>query len=192
MEGQMTSQEREFLYRAAFDHLSSVSSGTVLEVGTWKGGGSTLQISTAIMDAAALGKSHELHTCEVDTQLHAEAVGAYRSTPLFKYITFHNKPSTALITELISSGKVPQFVFFDGPEDPDLNLSDFLLLDKHLQVGARFCMHDWDLDVRIDGLISVKAQLLRPFLEGSSSWRQIGSLSKPVSVGIVLFEKVAV
>lgn len=191
MEGQMTPHERDFLYRAAFDYLSSASVGTVLEVGTWKGGGSTLQISTAIMNvAASSGVVHELHTCEVDIQLYSEAVAAYGHTPLSKYITFHNRPSTELIGELIGLGKVPQFVFFDGPEDPEINLGDFKLLDGHLKPGARFCMHDWDLDVRIDGLISTKARLLRPYLEGFAGWRQIGYLSKPVSVGIVLFEKV--
>ena len=61
-------------------------------------------------------------------------------------------------------------MFFDGPEDPGLNLSDFKLLEPFLRQGAVFCAHDWDTDMRDDGLVSVKAELLRPYLENSQDW----------------------
>lgn len=193
MEGQMTVQERIFLYQAALEKLSIMENGTALEIGTWKGGGSTLQISTAIMNVDLSGhyRGNILHTCEVDPILYSEAVAAYETTPQSKYVVFHNKPSDIVIDELIWKGNIPQFVFFDGPEDPEINMNDFLKLDEHLKVGTRFCMHDWDLDVRFDGLVSTKAKLLRPYLEKSNKWHQIGSLTKPISVGIVLMEKVS-
>lgn len=186
MEGQMTTHERTFLYQAVLESLTNTENSTILEIGTWKGGGSTLQISTAILHSRG---NHELHTCEVDGQLYSEAVAAYQNTPQSKYITFHNKQSETLIDELIEKDKIPQFIFFDGPEDPAINLNDFIKLDKYLKIGTKFCMHDWDLDIRIDGLISTKAKLLRPHLEQSNNWRQLRSLTKPISVGIVLMEK---
>lgn len=182
MEGQMTAHERTFLNKAVYERLKNETNGIVLEVGTWKGGGSTLQISTALN---SINNGHILHTCETDVALYTQAVESYSNHVLGKHIVFHNKPSTVVIGQLISENKIPKFVFFDGPEDSRTNLDDFIKLDAHLPSGTQFCMHDWDLD----GLISTKARLLRPYLEKSENWRQISSLTKPLSVGIVLMEK---
>jgi len=187
MEGQMTIAEREFLYNAVFNCLQDKHFCTVLEVGTWKGGGSTLQIATALSD---IDKGHMLYTCETDSDFYNQAVASYLNHPLDKYIIFSNSPSDVVIDQLIKEKNIPQFVFFDGPEDPDVNLNDFKKLDEVLEVGSQFCMHDWDLDIRIDGLVSTKAKYLRPYLEKSTRWRKISSLTKPVSVGIVLMEKI--
>ena len=187
MEGQMTTAEREFLYNAVHTHLRDKNGAAVLEVGTWKGGGSTFQIANAL---SHINKGHILYTCETDVGLYNEAVASYRNHPLDKHIFFLNSPSNVLIEQLIGSKIIPQFVFFDGPEDPEINLNDFKRLDEFLEVGAQFCMHDWDLDIRIDGLVSTKAKLLRPYLESLKNWRRLDSLTKPVSVGIVLMEKI--
>ena len=182
----MTAQERIFLHGAVYQRLKDEENAAVLEVGTWKGGGSTLQIATAIKNT---GRNHILHTCETDIQLFTQAVESYSNNDLNKFIRFNNIPSTALIDRMIDENNIPKFVFFDGPEDPAINLEDFKRIDEHLKPGAQFCMHDWDLDVRIDGLVSTKAKLLRPYLENSKNWRQLSNLTKPVSVGIVLMEK---
>lgn len=211
MEGQMWPEERHFLYSAVLECDPAIA----LEVGTWKGGGSTFQIATALkhlsklriicnettntpdvinkneMRAIASIKNGILHTCEVNEDFFAEAVAGFSNSSLSKHIIFYNSPSTTIIKQLITTKQIPQFVFFDGPEDPELNLNDFKLLDNHLQVGAYFCMHDWDLGIRADGLSSTKAELLRPYLEQLSTWKILRTLTAPASVGIVLAKKIA-
>lgn len=207
----MWPEERKFLHDAVLKCNPTI----VLEVGTWKGGGSTLQIAAALeqlskpkvvcdettntpdvianneLRATVSLKNCILHTCEVNEDFYAEAIRGFANSPYSKFIVFYNSPSTEIIKQLIATKQIPQFVFFDGPEDPVLNINDFKLLDEHLPVGTHFCMHDWDLGVRADGLSSTKALLLRPYLERSSTWKIIKSLTAPVSVGIVLAEKIA-
>lgn len=181
IEGQMWPKEREFLYSAVLARRPHLA----LEIGTWKGGGSTYQIASA-MRQAQIGK---LYTCETDVELYNSAVDSYKDSELRKHIEFNNIDSTTLIHKLLNSNMIPDFVFFDGPENPDLNLSDFILLEPHMRPGNLFCMHDWDTDLRPDGFISVKAQKLRPYIENSNKWKILMSLTAPISVGIVLAEK---
>ncbi len=183
MEGQLLPDERAFLYNAVIERKPSI----VLEVGTWKGGGSTLQIASAL----ASNNKGVLYTCEVDPALYTEAVNNYSSSRFRDYVKFHNKPSTILIESMIKNNNIPDFVFFDGPEDSDLNINDFKLLDQYLPSGSYFCMHDWDLGHRHDGISSSKATLLRPYLEQLTTWKIIRSLTAPISVGIVLAIKTA-
>ena len=180
MEGQLLPDEREFLYNAVAERSPSI----VLEVGTWKGGGSTLQIAMALSLNDGI-----LHTCELDKSLYDIAVKSYEGTLHDHRISFWNISSTELINQLINDDRIPEFVFFDGPEDPIINMNDFKLIEKHLPIGAYFCMHDWDTGVRIDGLKSTKAVLVRPYLEQSNKWEILRSLTAPVSVGIVLAKK---
>jgi len=184
----MWPEERRFLYEAVRERNPVVA----LEVGTWKGGGSTLHITSALYEHGTWS-ARLLHTCEVDLNLFNEAVAAFENTHLRPYVNFNNKPSTVLINELIQSGQASQlgFVFFDGPEDPELNINDFKLLDPHLPVGTYFCMHDWDLGTRADGLSSTKATLIRPYLENLPTWQILSTLTAPASVGIVLAKKIA-
>jgi len=174
-------EERVFLNNAVCEAKPFIA----LEIGTWKGGGSTLQIVNAITTYGG-----HLHTCETDNILYQEAIKSYQHSNLNQYISFYNKPSTDVINDMIKRNLIPQFIFFDGPEDSDLNLSDFKLLDQHLPVGTYFCMHDWDLGMRVDGNISIKALYLRPYLEKLSTWKILRSLTAPISVGIVLAQKV--
>lgn len=180
MNGQLWSKERQFLYDAVIIARPPIT----LEVGTWKGGGSTWQIATAL---SKLGFGR-LHTCETNPEFYEEAQALYLHSNT--NVNCWPRRSTELIQLLINQNEIPKFVFFDGPEDPDLNLSDFELLDKHLEVGSYFCMHDWDLGVRPDGLESTKAKLLRPHIEQSKQWNILKSLTAPDSVGIVLAQKV--
>lgn len=185
MEGQMWPEERKFLYNAVRERQPSLA----LEVGTWKGGGSTLQITTALQDNCG----GILHTCEVNPDFYQEAIIGFANTSLNQHVQFYHQSSTELIKHLIQTQQINRigFVFFDGPEDPQLNIDDFKLLDSHLAVGTYFCMHDWDLGIRPDGLISVKAILIRPYLEQLSTWQILRTLTAPVSVGIVLAKKIA-
>ena len=59
--GQMMPQERKFLFDAVFECKLK----TVLEVGTWRGGGSTLQIIQALNMFGGIGT---LHICETNIE----------------------------------------------------------------------------------------------------------------------------
>ena len=178
MRGQLLPDERKFLY----DAVVMAKPKLVLEVGTWCGGGSTLQIAEALL----FNGFGRLITCEIDVDLYSEAFGIYNCEKWAGVVECRNVDSSSLISELIAGGDIPDFLFFDGPEDPDLNLKDLLLLEGHLAVGSYFCAHDWDLGVRVDGGVSVKSRLVRPYVEGSGGWDVVGGLTYPVSVGIVL------
>lgn len=179
MEGQLYPPERKLLYDAVLQAKPKI----VLEIGTWKGGGSTYQIATALRENG----SGKLYTCEVDRIFYEQARGVYSDWG--DIVECHHTASTDMINQLLGNGIIPDFVFNDGPEEPELNLSDFQLLEPHLRPGAVFGMHDWDLEVRADGLISVKAKLLRPYLEGSPEWRIESYITKPESVGMVIATK---
>jgi predicted O-methyltransferase YrrM len=174
MEGQLFDVERKFLYDAVLGCLPT----RALEIGTWKGGGSTFQIASALQLCGGI-----LYTCELNREFYDQARASYAGHALEKHIIFHLLPSTAVINIMVGCDRVPEFVFFDGSEDPDENLNDFMLLDRHLVAGARFCAHDWDPGP------SQKAVKLRPYLEQLPTWRIVRQLTAPESVGIVLAVK---
>lgn len=183
MEGQLLEYERAFLFWT----LIAVKPMNVIEIGTWKGGGSTYQIASALK----MNGSGHLYTCELNKEFYDQAIASYRNNPLRIHINFYNMASSDFLKEICES-VIPNFVFFDGAEDAQLNLDDFKYLDQFLHPGAMFMSHDWDLDERIDGGVSQKNQLLRPYLESNNSWKIIKVITKPNSVGMVLAEKVVI
>ncbi len=181
MEGQLWPAERSFLHMAIRRYRPTVC----LEVGTWKGGGSTWQIVTAL-EANRRGR---LWTCEPDHEHFAAAKAVYtdrKSNRFGRLVELHNCTGAALIAKLKANNKIPDFVIFDGPEDPQINFDDFQSLHGWVKPGCVFICHDWDLGMRSDGQSSVKAKLLRPHLESHQGWRIEGQLTAPESVGMVM------
>lgn len=178
--------ERKFL----FDSILAARPKAVLEVGTWKGGGSTWQIANALQSLRESGHNCVFHTCEVDQAHYAEAQAIYSQSPWEEFVRCHHATSDTLIGMLLAAEVVPDFLFFDGPEDVDTALRDFQRLDKVVKAGSFFMMHDWDLGQRVDGLQSIKALKIRPYLESLQTWRIISSMTAPESVGLILAEKV--
>jgi len=170
-DGQLLPAEREFLYRSVMAHRPAV----VLEVGTWNGGGSTLQIHHALC-AIEYGM---LYTCETDAERFATAHAYYHDK---LHIECRHQPSTDLIEDLIATGTIPDIVFFDGAEDADLTLSDFKLISEHMKPGSIFMCHDWDAP-------SKKAASLRPYIEVADDWDLVECLTAPVSVGMCKYVK---
>ena len=104
---------------------------------------------------------------------------------------------------MIIEDKIPDFIFFDGPEIPELALNDFKLLEPHLKKGCFFSMHDFHTGSkrRYDNSISVKSAHIKPYLESHDEWRCLEELSGLVknsdyddmpfdSVGLCLYEKI--
>ena len=172
MIGQLLPQERTLL----FNTVLKAQPKLVLEIGTWKGGGSTYQIANALLATI----SGVLHTCEIDHEFYTEASQIYNTDKWRNIVFCHNIPSTQLINQLITNNTIPDFIFEDGPEDPELNMADFRLLEPHFQNGTIFCAHDWDLD------LSIKSKSLRPYIENSPKWQIVKYITKPISVGMIV------
>src|SRR5574341_2423002 len=86
--GQLWYADRALL----FDSVRRYRPRFVFEVGTWKGGGSTLFIAQALFENG----TGILHTIDVDPQLHAEATEGYRRhvPHLLPHVRFHLGAST--------------------------------------------------------------------------------------------------
>lgn len=157
-----------------------------LEIGTWKGGGSTFQIATALLN----NNYGTLHTCEPDNELYSIALNTYTKELNNKYpVILYNDYSHDVIGYLLDRNAVPDFVLMDGPEDPNVCLNDLKMLEDHMKEGSIVSFHDWDTDLRADGLISTKSVLVRPYIESNKRWKLITSLTKPVSVGFSIWQR---
>lgn len=182
MEGQMWPEERILLQQT----VQKLRPATALEIGTWKGGGSTFQIASALLQ----NNYGTLHTCEPDSNLYEIAFNTYTVELSNKYpVILYNNYSHNLIEYLIEQNLIPDFVLMDGPEDPNVCINDLKMLEDHMKEGSIMSFHDWDTDLRIDGLISTKSVLVRPYIESSKKWQLIASLTKPVSVGLSIWQR---
>lgn len=176
-EGQLTMAERRFLYDTVIERKPQIA----LEVGTWKGGGSTLALACGLRRVGGI-----LHSCEPDKHLIGVANQLYSGLPQhIATVRLHNLRSSELINKLITDKTIPHLVFFDGPEEPNVAIDDLLTLEGHLKLGATFMMHDWEHQE------SIKCKMIKPYLRESPKWRIDKVLMPPISVGLVLATKVA-
>jgi predicted O-methyltransferase YrrM len=169
-EGQLWPREREFLFNA----VRMTKPLIVLEIGCWKGGGSTMQIAMALRDTPG-----KLYTCDPDQQMFQTAKDVHYGN---NQVWVFHLASIAMIRMMMFSRMTPDFLFFDGPEDAHTALDDLMAIEGRLQPGATFCMHDWDAP-------SIKAEKIRPYMEGSKKWQLVSKLTKPESVGICRYQK---
>jgi predicted O-methyltransferase YrrM len=178
--GQLLRAERTALHQTVLDLRPEVC----LEVGTWKGAGSTLQIAAAL----SINNKGHLHTCEPDPLLHATASAYYGpdgpGADFATFLTLHKKTSGELIQQLANSGRRIDFAFFDGPEDADVALQDFLALQPLTKPGAVLAVHDW-----LHQPESVKAVKLKKYMLDHTGWILHNLLGPPDSVGLVFFRK---
>ncbi len=169
--GQLWRAERKILYEVVRSSRPRVA----FEVGTWKGGGSTLFIAQALY-ANGVG---ELHTVDIDSQMVQEAKEGYsRYLPhLLSRVHFHCGSSTGVYPPLLRDvGKV-DFLFLDGQEDREQTYSEFLLFEPFLLAGSILIAHDW---------CSEKMAKLRPYIESSERWEILHVITPPESQGLVV------
>ena len=195
--GQMLTLERQKLFEWVYTSEPSV----VIETGGGsEGGGSTFCIVEALRKLKEEGKCMDsvFHTCDVNNY---SAWTFYLFHQDYKdFINFFTGTSENFISQLLADNTIQDFIFFDGPEDPTLNLNDFLKLDAVVKSGCKFAMHDWETVPRIfDGGLSIKAKEVRPYLENLETWtieEQLSGLEgewpnvqEPQSVGLVYSRK---
>lgn len=180
--GEMLPFERACL----FTWVKACKPRSALEVGTGTGGGGTYYIANAMLTGA-------LFTCDPVRK------------PSNKFLEMHHNVRFSPIKscELIQKMKNLEylyiglgvdehidFIFFDGPEDPQVALDDIQELETFIQPGTKFSMHDWCTEERVyDKGISTKAKLIRPYMEQSDKWKLIEVLdNSAASVGLCLYE----
>ena len=154
--GEMLPYERYTIY----SWIKKYKPKNVLEIGTGTGG-STQYISDA-MNENGFGK---IYSCDPS-----------RSPPIDflmsrKNLLFYSLESNYLIQSIIAEKIDIDFIFFDGPENPDIALFDLIELEKYIRNGTLFSMHDWHIGIRnYDSAISTKCYKVKPYIENSDKW----------------------
>lgn len=151
--------------KALYDSVALNKPKVILEVGTGCGGGGTYFMSRALEDNNI---DCTLYTCD-------PMRGPDQSfLEMFPFVNYRSDYSTNLINELIEKHIAPDFLFFDGPENPDIALNDLKALEPVIEEDTILCIHDYELNMRgYDKAYSTKSKLIRPYLEASDSWEEI-------------------
>ena len=161
IEGQLNARERELLVQAVRGALKPPK--VALEVGTWLGGGSTLQILRAL---ETNGCGH-LWGIEADRSIHDRMIAnlrahapdtLHRFTPLFGL-------SQHVIPRWLAQqppGFEIDFAFLDGGNTPLEQVTEFRLIDACIPVGGQLMSHDAKLR---------KGKWFAPYISRLDNWR---------------------
>jgi hypothetical protein len=162
----------------------------VFEVGTGNGGGSTYFISKTLKE---LNNNGHIHTCDpfrtIDSNMLLE----------FDNITYYQINSNEMLENLINTNIKPNFIMFDGPENPEIAYEDIKFLEQYIDNDTYFSMHDWDTHRGYDNGTSTKSIKIREYIENSKNWILIEQLHSNIknsdfditpydSVGICLYK----
>jgi predicted O-methyltransferase YrrM len=166
--GQLCISERKALYTIAIKNRCK----KILEVGTWRGVGSTY-----ILASAARANSGMLHTIENDKTNYELAKDIYNTelSFLIVYLQLIFGDSTETIKKLIPDNTY-DMLFLDGGEDGDKTFEDFTLVEDQITIVA---CHDWG---------TIKTSKIRPYLEKSNRWKQI-CLIEETPTGFAAYKK---
>lgn len=155
--GEMLPYERYRLH----NWILEIKPKVVFEVGTGNGGGSTYYIANALKK---LENGGLIYTCDPERKINEILLSD------FKNITYYHKPSFEMLELLINQNIIPDFIMFDGPENPDIALKDIKFLEQYIDENTHFAMHDWDLKRPYDNGTSTKSVKIREYMENSENW----------------------
>jgi predicted O-methyltransferase YrrM len=159
IEGQLSPDERRLLTETI---LTTPQITTVLEVGTWLGGGSTVHILRALHE----NKSGHLWGIEADESIYKRMIDNLqaivpdtigRFTPLF------GRSQKVIPRWLLEQGTMFKIdlVFLDGGNNPSEQITEFLLIDPYVPVGGILMAHDAKLR---------KGKWLVPYVSKLDNW----------------------
>jgi hypothetical protein len=154
----------------------------VLDVGCGVGG-ATYYISEGMKKCKSKGK---VYSCDPER---SPSQQFFRNQ---NNVVYNSIYSDELILKLIKDNIELDYVFFDGPEDPDVAMRDILSLEKYIKRGCYFTMHDWETVTRkYDGQLSTKSKKIRKYMENNSLvWQPVEILegvNSSDSVGLCLY-----
>jgi predicted O-methyltransferase YrrM len=169
--GQMWFEDRRVLY----DTVRRLRPERCFEVGTWRGGGSTLVISRALRENG----TGTLHTIETDEETHRAAVEDYRqhAPQLLPFVDFHLGDYRDTFPAIVEREGGVDFFVLDGAEDGAQTVEQFRFFDERARKGSELFAHDWETE---------KTRLLRPVLEGTERWAVRTVAGPPKSVGLAV------
>jgi len=172
MQGQMRPEERRAMYNIVVDRKPSL----MIEIGTWKGGGSTY-----ILGCAAHEYGGHIHTIEANKDFHASALRLFdsRMQILLPYIDFHLGFSQDVLPDILNKNEKIDFILFDGAEDPDQTVLEYEMVEKHLKKGAVMAFHDWKTS---------KTAKIKGVLANDPSWKIIVQVLN-TDTGFCMFER---
>jgi hypothetical protein len=176
MPGQMWFEDRRVLHNT----VRTLRPEHCFEVGTWRGGGSTLVIARALRENG----SGKLHTIEIAPDVHSDAIHSYeKHTPeLLDFVEFHQGEYGAIFPEFIERAGGVDFFILDGAEDAVQTMEQFEFFDGYSHAGTALFAHDWE---------SEKSGELRPHLEQSRAWNVLQTVGPPKSVGLAVAVRLA-
>jgi len=161
IDGQLNAAERKLLTEAITQGAQKPQ--VVIEVGTWLGGGSTLNILRALEQN---GAGH-LWGVEADRSIYSRMLAniqaaapeaSKRFTPIFG---FSQNVIPQWLAEQGKDVKV-DLAFLDGGNNPQEQIDEFHLLDAFIPVGGRLMAHDAKLR---------KAKWLVPYIMTLDHWQ---------------------
>ncbi len=174
MRGQLWYAERKLLYKTVRRFRPRIC----FEIGTWKGGGSTLFITRALLD----NRAGKLHTIEIDEECWNEARRNYETflPELRAHVDFHFGDYREKYSEILAGTGSVDFLLLDGAEDAGETVRQYEFFLPYLETGSVVMAHDW---------FTEKARLLRPLLEQKDVWEILTVLGPPRSVGFAVARK---
>lgn len=172
--GQLWYRERRLLYRT----IREFCPRHCFEIGTWRGGGSTLFIAQALYENGG----GVLHTVEIDPTWHAEAVDNYRRLlpHLAPHVAFHLGDYREVLEPVLATVPRIDFLMLDGAEDAEQTRRQFEFFRPWLGAGSLVMVHDWR---------SEKTRLVREPFQVDPFWELLSELAPPRSLGFVLWRK---
>lgn len=142
--------------------VGSISNPTILEIGTYKGGGSTL----TFLEALKRKESGKLIGVEADPDVFAEMKANIASVDpgYFTFFEAISGLSQQVIPNLLK--KYPRFdlAFLDGGNNPREQIEEFDLLNEAIPVGGFLFSHDANLR---------KGHWLVPYISELDNWKVI-------------------
>lgn len=139
LEGQLNSTERKYIFESVLE--LAPKNPVCIEVGTFKGGGSTLQILQALAQSDGV-----LFGVEACPRIFEEMKAALQSREPELYQHFFPLCgfSQKVIPALIHEGRLSRvdFAFLDGGNNPREQITEFKLLDPIMPVGSTLMAHD--------------------------------------------------
>jgi len=138
-EGQLNSAERSLILETVTSLLPK--NPVCLEVGTYKGGGSTLHI----LKALALGDGI-LFGIEASKAIYQEMKASllFHQPELCRRFVPVCGFSQQVIPSLVDAGRLPKvnFAFLDGGNNPIEQIEEFFILDPLMPIGSVLMSHD--------------------------------------------------